>query len=81
MKKLKRMIVIIFFAFLASDICSYIRYYISNKSLSVSSYNLFVSKMTYDGTFIFNLAMWYFIFVCIIYFLCNFFKPSYKENF
>jgi len=73
--KIKRFIVLVFAALTLSDICSYIKYAITNNSLKITNYYGVYSKMG-SCVRIYNLATIYFFGVCILYFIFNFFKTE-----
>lgn len=75
MIKIKRFIVLVFGALVLSDICSYIKYAITNNSLKIMNYYGVYSKMGSCAR-IYNLATIYFFAVCILYFIFNFFKTE-----
>ena len=74
MIRIKRFIVLVFAALLLSDACSYIRYAIKNTRFRVNNYYGIFTSM--ENSRIYNLALIYFLSVCILYFIFNFFKKE-----
>ena len=70
--RIKRFIVLVFAALLLSDICSYIKYAVVHNSFKINDYYGLYTSM--DGGNVYNLATIYFLAVCILYFIFNFFK-------
>lgn len=74
MYRIKRFISIVFIAFIVSDICRYVRYYVKNDSFKILNFRIYSTTMS--ETRIFNLAIIYFVIVSTIYFIFNFFKNN-----
>ena len=73
-ERIKRFTILVFGAFIISDICSYIRYAIKHDSFKINDYYGIYTKMSCGN--IYNLATIYILSVCVIYFIFNFFKKE-----